>query len=72
MAEPSPTERAAAEALFQQGTDLMAEKQFAPACEKFECSQQLAPALGTMTRPATCYDRIVSTANESTVFGEGA
>ncbi len=67
-AEPSAAERATAEALFQQGTELMNESRFAPACEKFEGSQQLDPALGTMMRLADCYDRIAKTASAWALF----
>jgi len=71
-AEPSATERATAEALFQQGTELMSEKRFAMACEKFEGSQQLDPALGTMLRLADCYDRVGRSASAWALFREAA
>jgi hypothetical protein len=72
VADPSATERATAEALFQQGTDLMGEKKFAAACEKFEGSQQLDPALGTMLRLADCYDRVGRSASAWALFREAA
>ena len=71
-ADPSATDRAAAEALFQQGTALMAEKQYARACEKFDGSNQLDPALGTLLRLGDCYDRIGKTASAWAVFRESA
>jgi hypothetical protein len=71
-AEPSATEKATAEALFQQGTELMQERRFATACEKFEGSQQLDPALGTMLRLADCYDRIGRSASAWALFREAA
>src|SRR5438132_1600692 len=71
-ADPSASERAAAEALFQQGTSLMQDKQFAKACDKFEGSNQLDPALGTMLRLADCYDRVGKTASAWAVFRESA
>jgi hypothetical protein len=71
-ADPSATERATAEALFQQGTELMSEKRFAAACEKFEGSQQLDPALGTMLRLADCYDRVGRSASAWALFREAA
>jgi len=70
-AEPTAPERAAAEALYQQGNELMADKRFAPACEKFEGSQQLDPALGTMLRLADCYDRVGRSASAWGLFREG-
>jgi len=71
-ADPSAAEKATAESLFQQGTDLMSEKRFAPACEKFEGSQQLDPALGTMLRLADCYDRVGRSASAWALFREAA
>jgi hypothetical protein len=71
-ADPSPTERATAEALFQQGTQLMAQKQFAAACEKFDGSLQLDPALGTTLRLADCQDRVGKTASAWAMFREAA
>jgi hypothetical protein len=71
-ADTNSTERAAAEALFQQATVLMNEKHYAKACEKFEGSQQLDPALGTMLRLADCYDRISKTASAWSMFKEAA
>ena len=71
-AEPGATEKATAEALFQQGTELMAEKQYAAACEKFAGSQQLDPALGTMLRLADCNDRMGKSASAWALFKEAA
>lgn len=71
-AEPGATEKATAEALFQQGTELMGEKQFAAACEKFAGSQQLDPALGTLLRLADCNDRIGKSASAWAMFKEAS
>src|SRR5262245_31616174 len=43
--EKSGGNRAAAEALFNQGRDLMSAGKFSEACPKFEASQQLDPGL---------------------------
>ena len=67
-AEPSGVERATAEALFQQGTALMSERKYQAACEKFEGSEQLDPALGTMLRLADCYGRAGRTASAWAMF----
>jgi hypothetical protein len=72
VAEPSAAEKAQAEALFQQGTELMSQKRFAAACEKFDGSEQLDPALGTMLRLADCYDRSGKTASAWALFREAA
>ncbi len=55
--------RAAAEALFNQGRDLMTAGKFAQACPKFEASQQLDPGLGTMLNLAECYEKTGRTAS---------
>jgi serine/threonine-protein kinase len=50
----------------------MSEKRYPPACEKFEGSQQLDPALGTMLRLADCYDRAARSASAWALFREAA
>ncbi len=55
--------RAAAEALFNQGRDLMTAGKFTEACPKFEASQQLDPGLGTMLNLAECYEKTGRTAS---------
>jgi len=55
--------RAAAEALFNQGRDLMTAGKLAEACPKFEASQQLDPGLGTMLNLAECYEKTGRTAS---------
>jgi hypothetical protein len=55
--------RAAAEALFNQGRDLMTAGKHAEACPKFEASQQLDPGLGTMLNLAECYEKTGRTAS---------
>jgi hypothetical protein len=55
--------RAAAEALFNQGRTLMTAGKFAEACPKFEASQQLDPGLGTMLNLAECYEKTGRTAS---------
>jgi hypothetical protein len=55
--------RAAAEALFNQGRDLMTKGKYSEACPKFEASQQLDPGLGTMLNLAECYEKTGRTAS---------
>jgi Tetratricopeptide repeat len=55
--------RAAAEALFNQGRSLMTAGKYGEACDKFEASQQLDPGLGTMLNLAECYEKTGRTAS---------
>jgi len=70
--ETTAAQRAAAEALFQQGTALMDEKRYAEACDKFAGSQELDPALGTMLYLADCYEQAGRTASSWALFKEAA
>lgn len=58
-AEPTPSDadRAAAEALFEQGRALMEKGDYAPACEKLRASKELDPAVGTMLYLGDCYEK---------------
>lgn len=62
-AQTKSSNSAAAEALFKQGRDLMAEGKLHEACRKFEASQQLEPGLGTMLNLAECYEKTGRTAS---------
>ncbi|MGC4086976.1 MAG: PEGA domain-containing protein [Polyangiaceae bacterium] len=64
------TQKAAAEAAFQAGVELMARDKPAEACAKFESSQQMDPALGTQIRLADCYETIGKTASAWALFLE--
>jgi len=55
-AAPTAEQRTTAEVLFQQGRELMSQKSFAAACEKFAGSQELDPGMGTQLYLADCYD----------------
>lgn len=52
-----PGNRAAAEALFNDGRRAMERKDFAEACAKFEASNQLDPAVGTVFNLANCNEQ---------------
>jgi len=69
-AEPSSTQRAAAEALFQRGTELMDAERYKEACEKFQASAELDSTLGTVLYLADCYDRAGQTASAWALFQE--
>jgi hypothetical protein len=55
-AEPTPTERALAQTLFDEGRKLMTEKHYAEACAKFAKSQELDPSAGTFINLALCHE----------------
>lgn len=55
--------KAAAEALFVEGRNLMAAERFDEACPKFEASQELDPGLGTILNLAECYEKTGKTAS---------
>jgi hypothetical protein len=70
VAEPTAGQRAAAEALFEQGSQLVDAGRVAEACEKFAASQELDPGLGTLLHLADCYDRAGRTASAWALFRE--
>ncbi len=47
----------AAEALFQQGKQLVGEKKYAEACPKYDASYKLDPTLGTLLNLADCLEK---------------
>jgi serine/threonine-protein kinase len=66
----SANDKAAAEALFREAGELMAAAEVESACPKYQASQQLDPALGTLLRLADCYDRVGKTASAWGLFTE--
>ena len=62
----------AAEALFDQGRTLMAERRYPEACAKFEASQRLDPGVGTLLNLADCLERVGRTAGSWARFREAA
>jgi hypothetical protein len=62
-AQTSASNRAAAEALFNEGRSLAAAGKYAQACPKFEASEQLDPGLGTLLNLAECYEKLGKTAS---------
>lgn len=71
-AQSSAAQRATAEAIFEQAAQLMDERRFSEACEKFAASQELDPALGTLLYLADCYDRAGRSASAWALFREVA
>lgn len=66
--EPTPADRAAAEALFEQALALMEKGQPEQACPKFEESQKLDPGVGTLLYLADCYEAAGRTASAWATF----
>jgi hypothetical protein len=72
LAQATPEEKAAAEAVFQAGMRLIAQGNFADACPKFEMSQRVEPAVGTMLYLGECYEKTNRTASSWAMFREAA
>lgn len=66
----TPSEKAAAEALFQEAVDLMGQNRLEDACAKYQASHDLDPAIGTLLRLADCYDRVGRSASAWALFVE--
>jgi hypothetical protein len=64
------TDKAAAEALFNEGRKLMADGDYAAACSKLEASQKLDDGVGTQLNLADCYEKSGRTASAWAQFRE--
>jgi serine/threonine-protein kinase len=71
-ADVSAADRAAAQALFDDGRRLMADKKYAEACPKFEESYRIEPGVGTLLNLAECQSQIGLTASAWANFLEAA
>ncbi|HEY8946840.1 MAG TPA: hypothetical protein VIM73_21505, partial [Polyangiaceae bacterium] len=71
-AQSSAKEKAAAEALFQEGKRLLDQGQYEQACNKFAASQQLDAGFGTLLNLGDCYERRGMTASAWATFKEAA
>lgn len=72
QAQVSAEEKATAEAVFEEGIRLIKQGNFADACPKFEMSQRVEPAVGTMLYLAECYEKTNRTASSWALFREAA
>jgi serine/threonine-protein kinase len=72
LAQRSAGEKAAAEALFDEGLELLRAEKLQEACNRFEKSQNIDPAVGTLLYLAECYERTGRTASAWATFREAA
>lgn len=61
-----------AEALFDQGRQLMASEQYEQACTKFSASHRLDPAVGTLLNLGYCWKQMGKAASAWTAYREAA
>lgn len=66
------SEKAAAEALFDEGVELLKEGKLESACQKLESSQKIDPGVGTLLYLADCYEKRNLTASAWATFREAA
>jgi hypothetical protein len=66
------SEKAAAEALFDQGVQELKQGQYASACRKLERSQAVEPGIGTLLYLGECYKKLGRTASAWATFREAA
>jgi hypothetical protein len=68
----SASRDAAAQQLFDDGRALMASGRYAEACKKFDASDRLSPAGGTLLNLADCYEKAGKTASAWAKYNEAA
>jgi hypothetical protein len=69
---PSGNDRVAAEALFDEGRNLVAAGKIAEACPKFADSQRLDPSPATLLNLASCWEKLGRTATAWVTYKEAA
>jgi serine/threonine-protein kinase len=68
----SAADKAAAEALFEEGKKLRDQKRYSEACPKLADSQRLDPAVGTLLNLGLCYKEAGQTASAWSTYREAA
>lgn len=72
VAAPAEAQSAAAEALFNQGRELMKQKKYQEACDKFRDSNELDPSVGALLNLADCREKNGQIASAWAAFREAA
>lgn len=68
----SASNEAAAQRLFDEGRALMSESRYAEACAKFDASDKLSPAGGTLLNLGECYEKAGKPASAWAKYNEAA
>lgn len=68
----SASDKAAAEALFDEGVKLLKAGNYEEACKKLETSQRVDPGIGTLLYLGDCYKKVGRTASAWAIFREAA
>jgi tetratricopeptide (TPR) repeat protein len=71
-AQADAQQKAAAEALFDEGKQLLSQGQFESACKRFEQSQEIDPGVGTLLYLGDCYERSGKVASAWAIFREAS
>jgi serine/threonine-protein kinase len=70
--QTTTADKATAEALFDEGLQLLKQEKVAEACKRFEASQRVEPAVGTLLYLGECYERTERFASAWATFREAA
>ncbi len=68
MSAPSGADRSAAEALYKQAKELFDKADYEQACKKFDASQKLDAAVGTLLFLGDCYEKRAMSASAKAAF----
>jgi hypothetical protein len=71
-AQDDAQQKAAAEALFDEGRDLVGQGQYEAACRRFEQSQAIDPGVGTLLYLGDCYERVGRLASAWAMYREAS
>ncbi|MEO8183683.1 MAG: tetratricopeptide repeat protein [Deltaproteobacteria bacterium] len=71
-AQTDAQQKAAAEALFDEGRQLLSQGQYESACKRFEQSQEIDPGVGTLLYLGDCYERSGKAASAWAIFREAS